>query len=134
MSWVRWNSRCIGTDPPFACNMDCNSGAHCPGSSVFVFEGGAGLICAGCHFERDEDFVVHVAGEDPTPAEEAAMMAHLLKHHQAGHHVRPSLLPGADLREATNEELQRWLIGKRSQDLPNAWKMWAMLWSRQEDR
>lgn len=87
MSWVRFGTACKGD---MLLNIPDDCCPNCPGSDVYVFESTEGGIeCFGCRLlggmsrDRAECFVCE------TPRE---MLAHLLEHHVAGHHVPLDLL------------------------------------------
>jgi hypothetical protein len=87
MSWVRWGSKC-NQGFPFRQSACSFAPADCPGSSVYVYEGGAnddrkGFVCMCGGADPAEDFVC---------ATEAEMRAHLKEHFVKGDHVPLSLL------------------------------------------
>jgi hypothetical protein len=90
MSWCRWGSPCWNTAAPqYVVDVACTV---CPGSDVYVYDGGR-LTCCSCRFGPDDlENGGHFDFECDTEAE---MYAHLLAHDAAGHHVRKSLLARA---------------------------------------
>ena len=90
MSWTRWGSKCWNTFP-HVYDCDLHDGP-CPGSSVYVFESDRGFECCGCGLDGED--IVEGSFVCETKEE---MKEHLRRHVDAGDHVRPSLLPGADL-------------------------------------
>lgn len=79
MSWVRWGSRCGQLSWPIEDAHD-----DCPGSDVYVYDDVTrGLTCCGCIMSADRSVSVKT---------EADMLAHLLEHDAAGHHVPRHLL------------------------------------------
>jgi hypothetical protein len=86
MSWCRWGSKCSDTITQFAVDVACKD---CPGSDLYIYEGDR-LECCGCPLFMD--FACDT---------EAEMLAHILEHEKAGHHVRRSLIEHASGRVPT---------------------------------
>lgn len=86
MSWVRWGSRCH-QGYPFREDTACDPAA-CPGSDVYVYDSGDGVVCCECSLRE----AVDGWSGDHVALNEAAMVEHLKEHIAAGHHVPRSLL------------------------------------------
>ena len=82
MSWCRWGSPCTNGVPPHPINENCGKDP-CKGSDLYIYESDRGIECCGCRISKNGDFVAYTKFQ---------MTKHIKKHHELGHHVRPSLL------------------------------------------
>ena len=80
MSWCRWAEPCGDS-----------SCLNCPGSDLYIYEGNR-FVCCGCLLQPENTGSFECETE-------SEMLAHILEHDKAGHHIVEYLLDEAKERK-----------------------------------